>query len=113
MGGDVGSDDDHAEDVVVYLRHQQVSGPGRDRLGGLERVIGGFEYDRLVGTARANALLGSYGDDLLRGGAGPDILRGGPDADIADGGSGRDGCDAETTRSENLEVRVSRGSRAG
>ena len=87
-----------SRDLLVDLRRQRVSGPGRDVLRGLETVLGGFADDRLVGDARADLLLGGYGDDRLYGRDGPDGLRGGPGDDLADGGAGLDTCAAETTR---------------
>ena len=62
----------------------------RDRIVGVEHVIGGDHADVLLGTAHANEMWGGSGDDELRGLGGPDALDGGPGADVLRGGDGRD-----------------------
>ncbi|MEP2532956.1 hypothetical protein [Shimia sp.] len=75
------------------------AGIGRDKLFGIENVIGGDYGDFLIGTDGKNELRGQkgndviqgrLGDDLLFGGAGFDILEGGKGNDTIEGGDGRD-----------------------
>ncbi|MEI6160271.1 MAG: PQQ-dependent sugar dehydrogenase, partial [Roseococcus sp.] len=63
---------------------------GRDRLSGIEHVIGGAGADSLKGDASANRLEGRDGNDRLEGMAGDDSLLGGAGADSLDGGPGAD-----------------------
>jgi Ca2+-binding RTX toxin-like protein len=63
---------------------------GRDRLGGIENIIGGRGNDSIVGDGSDNVLNGGPGSDLISGAAGNDMLIGGPGADTLDGGDGID-----------------------
>jgi hypothetical protein len=65
--------------------------PGeRDKLSGVENVIGGSADDVLIGNEVRNNLEGGAGNDRLLGGAGWDILAGGYGNDVIDGGIGSD-----------------------
>jgi Ca2+-binding RTX toxin-like protein len=63
---------------------------GRDRLEGLEGLIGGFGEDVLVGDGRTNAILGGPAADRLEGRGGGDELGGGRADDVLHGGDGAD-----------------------
>jgi Ca2+-binding RTX toxin-like protein len=69
-------------------------GPGdgalRDRLQGIENVLGGSGDDVLGGNGAENALFAFAGKDSLRGKGGPDDLGGGDGRDVARGGPGAD-----------------------
>jgi Ca2+-binding RTX toxin-like protein len=74
---------DHAEDIVVDLRHeggQGADGEG-DLLDSIESVFGGLGDDVLIGNAGFNALRGNEGRDRLRGGPGVDSLDGDGEVD--------------------------------
>ena len=77
------------------------TGQGKDRVVGVENVLGGQGNDRYFGDGGANQLFGGagrdhldgrYGHDLLLGGAGNDTLRGGAGNDrfVFDKGDGVD-----------------------
>jgi Ca2+-binding RTX toxin-like protein len=74
---------DHAEDIVVDLRHAGGQGADgeADLLQHIESVFGGLGDDVIVGDARANALRGNQGRDKLRGGPGVDSLDGDGEVD--------------------------------
>ncbi len=90
---------------------QDTVGEGRDKLVGIENLVGSYRDDRLWGSAAANTLQGmpgndqldgregddlldgGTGDDRLVGGAGNDSLRGGAGADLLQGGSDNDTLD--------------------
>ena len=66
-------------------------GPGeRDKLSGVENVVGGSAGDVLIGNEVRNNFEGGAGDDRVAGGDGWDILAGGDGNDVIDGGLGRD-----------------------
>ncbi|HEV3472095.1 MAG TPA: calcium-binding protein [Actinomycetota bacterium] len=73
-------------------------GAGRDRLFGIENVLGTKFGDRIVGSATRNELVGIGGRDKLRGRDGDDLLRGGYNRDSGWGGHGRDRCRSIETR---------------
>jgi Ca2+-binding RTX toxin-like protein len=63
---------------------------GRDRLAGIETLLGGTAGDVLEGDEGDNRIRGGPGADRLAGGAGNDILAGGPGDDTVEGGPGDD-----------------------
>jgi Ca2+-binding RTX toxin-like protein len=72
---------------------------GRDRLEGVEDLIGGSASDTLAGDGGPNelrglggvdGLAGTGGDDVLEGGGGDDRLAGGDGVDVLRGGEGDD-----------------------
>jgi Ca2+-binding RTX toxin-like protein len=69
---------------------QAVAGLGRDRLIGVEAIIGSAFDDVLTGSGGANRLYGGIGNDRLAGGAGDDLLAGGAGDDVLIGGAGFD-----------------------
>jgi hypothetical protein len=79
---------------------QDTGGAGKDKITGVENVIGGKKGDVLRGNGAANVLYGGGGDDKLFGAGGPDKLVGGAGHDRCDGGPGKD---TATT----CEVRIS------
>jgi hypothetical protein len=74
---------DHADDIVVDLRHTGGQGADgeADVLESIESVFGGLGDDVIIGNARANALRGNQGHDKLRGGPGVDSLDGDGEVD--------------------------------
>jgi hypothetical protein len=62
----------------------------RDRLTGIEAVVGGSGDDVLLGSEQADSLEGGAGDDRLVGRGGSDRLEGGVGADVLDGRAGND-----------------------
>jgi len=86
------------DDLVVMAKSVPVpvtlrGGPGDDRL------VGGWDDDKIVGGAGNDVLVGRGGDDRLYGGpgrdkllgtSGDDLLRGGPGRDKEIGGAGKD-----------------------
>lgn len=65
----------------------------RDRLAGIEGLVGGRGADRLTGDRHANQLAGGPGPDTLFGLAGHDSMSGSEGNDILDGGRGSDRLD--------------------
>lgn len=61
-----------------------------DRLGSVERVVGGRGADLLLGSDGPDRLEGGDGADRLSGRAGDDVLVGGLGADVLSGGGGDD-----------------------
>ncbi|WGM32720.1 DUF4214 domain-containing protein [Brevundimonas sp. NIBR11] len=62
----------------------------KDRLTGIENVVGSGFADFITGDAGANRLDGGAGNDSLSGGDGDDFLIGGSGDDTIDGGAGSD-----------------------
>ena len=100
-GTDTADFDPPAHGVHVDLSKHRASGQGRDRLRGMENVIGTPHNDVLLGNPRPNRMRGLGGNDLIVGRAGPDVLvgaagndrlRGGPGNDRLNGGPGQDAC---------------------
>ena len=95
-GGDTASYAATTSAVQVDLAAGTADGAGgeRDRLTGVENVIGGAGDDRLLGDDAPNLLVGGAGDDRVDGRGGNDRL--GPDtgrdggADVLRGGAGDD-----------------------
>jgi Ca2+-binding RTX toxin-like protein len=63
---------------------------GRDRLMGIEGLVGGFGEDVLIGDGDGNSILGGPGTDRLEGSGGNDELGGGRADDVLHGGDGAD-----------------------
>jgi len=63
--------------VTADLNTGRADGAGRDRLIGIEGLIGSTRDDILIGNALDNTLNGSKGNDVLIGGLGSDRLIGG------------------------------------
>lgn len=63
---------------------------GKDRISGVENIVGSAGNDRLTGDKLANILLGNTGDDSLSGYSGADVLDGGLGRDRLTGGKGND-----------------------
>lgn len=86
------------DDVVVMARSVPIpvtlrGGPGDDRLVGgwdADKIVGGAGNDLLVGRGGADRIYGGPGRDKLLGASGNDLLRGGPGRDREIGGAGRD-----------------------
>lgn len=87
--------------VSVDVKSRSAAGHvvGRDRVVGVERVVGTGFSDSLLGSARANELIGRAGadsidgrdgDDVLSGNGGDDTLTGGRGDDVLHGGDGDD-----------------------
>lgn len=76
--------------VDLAITSPQATGQGRDRLSGIENLIGGSAGDGLYGNALANVLNGGAGDDVLSGAGGSDTLIGGAGRDRLLGGAGND-----------------------
>ncbi len=89
---------DSKEGVVVDLRKGRATGNGRDRLVGIEGVVGSNAADLLIGDDRGNGLFGQGGndrivgkgsgftrgtEDVLSGDQGDDTLLGGRGGDVA------------------------------
>jgi hypothetical protein len=78
--------------VLVSLARGVATGRtiGRDRLIGIEGVVGSRFGDVLVGASGNDVLIGGPGDDSIRGMGGPDRLLGDLGDDLLDGGEGHD-----------------------
>lgn len=76
--------------VSLATTASQNTGAGRDRLLGIEGVIGSSLGDRLTGNTGANRLDGGAGNDTIRAGSGNDTLIGGVGNDHLEGGAGFD-----------------------
>ncbi|HLF95665.1 MAG TPA: DUF4347 domain-containing protein, partial [Methylococcaceae bacterium] len=63
---------------------------GKDRLTGIEDILGGSGNDVLLGNGENNVLFGATGNDRLSGDAGNDSLVGGYGEDTLTGGAGWD-----------------------
>ena len=77
-------------DMFVDLGQGIAIGEGRDRLYGIERIIGSAGDDTVIGDNGNNRLVGLDGDDALIGGGGHDTLVGGEGDDDLTGGNGDD-----------------------
>jgi VCBS repeat-containing protein len=100
-GTDTVSYEDETSGVYVNLGAAAVEGglvaarsggtfTERDKLFGMDDVVGSGFDDVLLGSAWENTLHGGAGQDRLEGGAGNDILLAGADNDTLDGGAGND-----------------------
>ena len=95
-GFDTASYFSRSEDLRVTLGDGKrndgsgLDGAKRDRLAGIENVLGGSGDDLLVGDGKDNSLVGSAGNDVLRGRGGGDDLHGGDGRDRAVGARGPD-----------------------
>lgn len=69
----------------VDLGSGRMSGAERERLSGIEDVIGGSGNDSLQGNAASNRLDGGLGDDSLQAAGGGDAAFGGPGSDSCSG----------------------------
>lgn len=70
---------------------QNTGGAGRDKLIGIDGLIGSGFDDRLTGDQMSNSLAGGDGADTIDGGSlGADTIDGGAGADVVDGGYGDD-----------------------
>jgi len=80
------------EPVTVNLGQGSPAGQAgeRDRLFGVEDVLGGSGDDVLIGNGAGNLLSGGAGDDHIDGAAGDDVVDGGPGLDAVHGGPGDD-----------------------
>lgn len=93
---------------------QATGGDGRDRIFGVEGLIGTGLGDRLTGNAFANLLVGGAGNDTLSGGAGNDTLFGGAGNDVLDGGIGLDTADySDVTGNLTISLSSTRGQNTG
>ncbi len=87
---------DSKDGVVVDLRKGQATGDGRDRLSGIEGVVGSNAADLLIGDDGGNGLFGQGGNDrIVAGGSGftpgtEDVLSGDQGDDTLLGGRGGD-----------------------
>jgi Ca2+-binding RTX toxin-like protein len=76
--------------IRANLSTGRASGWGRDKLTGIEDLIGSKRRDRLTGDDAENLLDGRKGADALRGGPDGDLLDGDAGADLLAGGPGFD-----------------------
>lgn len=79
--------------INLYLStsfYQDTGASGRDRLLGIEGVIGSLSADTIGGNSEANRIQGQSGDDSILGGAGDDTLEGQDGNDFVHGGNGAD-----------------------
>jgi Ca2+-binding RTX toxin-like protein len=82
----------YANGVSANLAKHVVTGEGRDRLRGIEGIIGSPGNDSITGDARADLLSGQSGDDTISGAGADDFLDGGAGDDTLKGGRGTDYC---------------------
>jgi Ca2+-binding RTX toxin-like protein len=88
--------DGRADDLRVTLGDGERNDGGpqdgaeRDRLRGIEIVVGGAGDDLLIGDGGENQVFGQDGRDELEGMGGPDDVGGGDGRDVARGGRGAD-----------------------
>lgn len=75
---------------LMILDPQNTGGSGKDKLAGIEILIGGAFADTLGGNEAANILSGGAGDDLVMGRDGNDTLAGDAGADTIFSGGGAD-----------------------
>jgi hypothetical protein len=80
--------------VIADLALGTASGEGRDRLVGLEGLVGSPGDDTLTGDGADNAIYGQGGDDALDGLGGQNRLDGGPGADSCRNAAIRQRCEA-------------------
>lgn len=76
--------------VKVDLSDSSATGPGKQTLISIERVIGTAFNDRIIGSSGDDVLEAGAGDDRVEGGAGNDVLIDGAGNDRYDGGTGND-----------------------
>ncbi len=76
--------------VSVDLGAGEATGQGRDRLVGIEGVMGSLGPDTLKGSDGADSLAGSAGADTIDGGGGDDLIGAGPGNDSVHGDQGDD-----------------------
>jgi hypothetical protein len=81
--------------VDASLRDGVAHGEGRDRLKGIDGLVGSNGPDTLIGSTKANVILGRGGKDTVSGGANNDVLSGGPGDDRISGGPGADRIDGD------------------
>lgn len=116
-GFDVVSYEDATGGVTVNLgvtSPQATGAAGRDRILGIEGLIGTGFGDRLTGNAFANLLAGGAGHDSLFGGTGNDTLFGGAGNDVLDGGTGIDTADySDVTGDLAVSLATTRGQNTG
>ncbi len=67
--------------IKVDLHAHRSEGAGKDRIDGIEAVVGTKFDDVISGDKNSNVLNGGDGNDVLRGGAGADVLTGGAGKD--------------------------------
>jgi len=94
LAGGAGEDDAvysaAAARVVASLGLERARGQGRDRLAGIEGLVGSPYDDVLTGAAGGNRLLAGAGADRVDGGEGADLVDGGTGSDTLIGGLGVD-----------------------
>ena len=81
--------------VTVNLANGSATGQGKDKIAGVENVVGSSHNDILTGGVADDTLVGGDGDDTLAGGLGGDVLDGGAGIDKANYFSASDSIDVD------------------